>query len=63
LLGALFYGLSHWGDRFILGREKTDKGLSVDEALVYFCTAVLVCSVAVFLIAHWPAGISETLEE
>lgn len=63
LLGALCYGLFHWGDRFILGREESDKGLSVDEGLVYFCIAVIVCSVAVFVIAHWPAGMSETWEE
>lgn len=63
LLGALFYSLSDWADRFILEKERVGKGLSVDEGLVYFCIAVIVCSVAVFFIAHWPAGLSDTFEE
>lgn len=63
LLGAMFYGLSNWADRFILKRETTEKGLSVEEGLVYFCIAIIVCSVAIFFIAHWPAGLADSLEE
>lgn len=63
LLGTIFYGLSSWADRAIIGITKTDPGLSVEEGLVYFSLAILVCSVAVFFIAHWPAGLAETLEE
>jgi len=63
IVSAIAYGLIHLADRFILVKEKGAKRLSVDEAIVYFCVLFIVSSAVVFVVAHWPAGLSETLDE
>ena len=58
LAAAVFYGLTPWAWRSFIAEGEPIK---LNEALVYFCLAVLIGCGSVFVIAHWPAGYS--LEE
>lgn len=58
LVGAIFYACLDGAQRFFVG-EGDNKDVSLSVALVYFCVAVLIISVAVFILAHWPTSASE----
>jgi len=63
LVGAVFYALLQSMENLVLGRADDRPPPSMDQAIVHFCTAILLASLAIFLIAHWPAGYSEGLDE
>jgi len=56
LVAAVAYGCIKGTEKFFFGYESGEKGLGVDEALVYISVVILVAAVAVFFIAHWPAS-------
>ena len=63
LVGALFYASLRPMMRRFHGALTNDKAPSIDDVLIMWCLAVLLCAVAVFATAHWPAGDIESLDE
>ncbi|MGQ0836181.1 MAG: hypothetical protein ACT4O5_14930 [Gammaproteobacteria bacterium] len=63
LLGALFYAWLGPLQQLVLGRELGGKEPTLDSAIVSWCWALLLCAIALFVLAHWPAGYAESLDE
>ena len=59
LMSTLFYAFLSSVENWALGRVNGRTPTSMDAAIVHFCFALLLCSLAVFIVAHWPAGYGE----
>jgi hypothetical protein len=56
LLAAIAYGVIKANEkRFLSGRNSSPGGLGMDEAFVYIPLTIIVCAIAIFVLAHWPS--------
>ncbi len=57
LLVAISYSVIKTHEtRFLAEGESERRGLRMDEAFVYVAFVLLVCSISIFVVAHWPAS-------
>ncbi len=57
LLVAISYGVIKTHERrFLADSDGQRQGLKMDEAFVYVAFVLLVCSISIFVVAHWPSS-------
>ncbi len=62
-LGAVFYACLGPVRRIVLGGDTGGVWPRIDEAIASWCLALLLCAAAVFVLAHWPAGLADSFAE
>lgn len=58
LIGAT-YVLTHGGPWLALARFNPHQKLTLVEEMIYGCTIVIVATIVIFLLAHWPVGLED----